>query len=108
MPQSFLPSNSQISNAFTHICSCDRLTISPSLMEQLNNSTEPIERKLSPDAERECVNLEVGMMDEATFRWELNANPMATEKLAEGIRGFATDIIKLETHLNDCLEEMES
>jgi len=73
----------------------DLLTISPNLLEQLANSTDPIERKLVPE-QAKASNLERVTFDEKTFRFEFNEDPMAVEKTAEGIRKFSADIRKLE------------
>jgi transaldolase len=72
------------------LAGCDLLTISPHLLEALSNTVEPLERQLSVRrAKAEPIQrLEV---DEKTFRWHMNADPMATAKLAEGIRTFAAD-----------------
>jgi transaldolase len=77
------------------LAGCDLLTISPELLEKLAESFDPVERKLDP-AEAKKANIERLEMDEKKFRWLLNENPMATEKLSEGIRKFAADIVKLE------------
>jgi transaldolase len=74
---------------------CDCLTISPELMEELSKSTDPVERKLSPEKAK-AANVEKLELDEKRFRWLLNENAMATEKLSEGIRKFAADVVKLE------------
>ena len=76
------------------LAGCDRLTISPALMEELQADTGELPRALSPDSiisteERNPPN-------EADFRYALNDDAMATEKLAEGIRNFVADQIKLE------------
>lgn len=74
------------------LAGCDRLTISPELLGELTNMQGPLERKLSPGrASEPRVS-----MDEVSFRWGLNEDAMATEKLAEGIRQFARDQEKLE------------
>jgi transaldolase len=77
------------------LAGCDALTISPELMKELSESTEPVERKLDPAkaASAKVAKLE---LDEKKFRWLLNENAMATEKTSEGIRKFAADIVKLE------------
>lgn len=77
------------------LAGCDRLTISPDLLDQLAGSTEPITKKLDAG---EAINMDIPKIenDEKTFRWMMNEDPMATEKLAEGIRNFAKDIVKLE------------
>ncbi|HEY3863672.1 MAG TPA: transaldolase [Verrucomicrobiae bacterium] len=81
------------------LAGCDLLTISPELLGEMKNSTDPVERKLSPktSADSKLTRLKV---DEKTFRWMLNENAMATEKLAEGIRSFAADAVKLEETLS--------
>jgi transaldolase len=74
------------------LAGCDRLTIAPNLLEELAASDGPVERKLWPDPfEPE----EAVAMDENRFRWEMNEDPMATEMLSAGIRGFAKDLEKL-------------
>ena len=70
------------------------LTISPELMKELSESSEPLERKL--DAESEDAKIDKLELDEKKFRWLVNENAMATEKTSEGIRKFAADIVKLE------------
>lgn len=76
------------------LAGCDRLTISPALLEELAADESPLPRRLSADsASTEDEKLSP---TEAEFRYELNADAMATEKLAEGIRNFVTDQIKLE------------
>jgi transaldolase len=77
------------------LAGCDRLTISPDLLEQLANDQNKLVRKLS-DSE---VNGKKINLNETEFRWQMNEDPMATEKLAEGIRKFAEDQVALETLL---------
>jgi transaldolase len=76
------------------LAGCDLLTISPDLLKALQANNHPLERKLSPTAAK-AEKLKHIAMDEKVFRWHLNADPMATEKLAEGIRNFALDTEKL-------------
>jgi transaldolase len=77
------------------LAGCDKLTIAPALLDKLMASTEPIMKKL--DAEKASkMDIPKIDMDEKTFRWMMNQDAMATEKLAEGIRGFTADIEKLE------------
>jgi transaldolase len=71
------------------------LTISPELMAQLAAASEPLERALDPERAR-GAKIEEVRYDEASFRFALNEDAMATDKLAEGIRTFAADAIKLE------------
>ncbi|KAK3238639.1 hypothetical protein CYMTET_51365 [Cymbomonas tetramitiformis] len=85
------------------LAGCDRLTISPGLIEELSSSDEQFERVLSEDSAREC-GIPYQEIDEKTFRWLLNEDPMASEKLSEGIRGFTKDIKKLEDKLRPMLE----
>ncbi len=77
------------------LAGCDLLTISPQLLGELKASTEPVERKLSVES---AASSELPRMkfDEKGFRWLLNENAMATEKLAEGIRQFNADAVKLQ------------
>ena len=77
------------------LAGCDLLTISPELLEQLRGSTEPVARRLDPARARE-ETIERVRFDEKHFRWAHNEDAMATEKLAEGIRLFAADVLKLE------------
>ncbi|RZT41842.1 transaldolase [Cupriavidus agavae] len=73
----------------------DLLTISPDLLEQLAASDAPVARKLSVE-QAQAANIARIAADEAAFRWQLNEDAMATEKLAEGIRLFAADAVRLE------------
>ena len=77
------------------LAGCDLLTISPELLDKLSKSQEPIERKLDPVKAKDA-DVKKLKLDEKTFRYLLNDDAMATEKTAEGIRKFATDIVKLE------------
>jgi len=79
----------------TELAGCDLLTISPDLLKKLADSNDKVERKLSPEAGKN-ENVEKIAVDESTFRFLVNDDAMATEKLAEGIRAFAADAIKLE------------
>ena len=82
-------------NQITELAGCDLLTISPDLLKKLADSNDRVERKLSPEAVKN-ENVEKIAVDEPTFRFLVNDDAMATEKLAEGIRTFAADAIKLE------------
>src|SRR5213082_535778 len=77
------------------LAGCDLLTISPELMKELSESTEPVERKLIPEKAK-SAQVERLEFDEKKFRYLVNDNTMATEKTAEGIRKFAADVVKLE------------
>lgn len=80
------------------LAGCDRLTIGPNFLEELQNDQGDLKSKLSESmsfpAELEKIDL-----DEKTFRWMMNEDAMATEKLAEGIRNFSADLRKLEAYL---------
>lgn len=78
------------------LCGCDRLTISPALLQQLASETGNLlpAPQLQQASDDSCLSL-----DESTFRWDHNEDAMATEKLAEGIRAFAADQRKLEALL---------
>jgi transaldolase len=80
------------------LAGCDLLTISPKLLEELKNADGKLERKLDPEVTKK-VDLKKITLDEKTFRWMLNEDQMATEKLSEGIRVFSADIVKLESYL---------
>lgn len=77
-----------------HLAGCDRLTISPQLLNELEQDMGQLQRKLSPDTS--IGNVEKPDNGEDSFRWAMNEDAMATEKLAEGIRNFTIDQIKLE------------
>jgi transaldolase len=78
------------------LAGCDLLTISPELLAALQASEAPLLRRLDPAAARQADLPELHH-DEAGFRYALNEDAMATEKLAEGIRAFAVDAAKLDT-----------
>jgi transaldolase len=79
----------------TELAGCDLLTISPELLQKLSESEAPVSCKLSPEAAR-ASELQKISLDEKRFRFQLNEDAMATEKLAEGIRLFCADAVKLE------------
>ena len=76
------------------LAGCDRLTIGPNFLQELEDDNDELRRVLEPNQELEFVDHDFA--DEADFRLQLNASAMATEKLAEGIRGFIADQVKLE------------
>jgi transaldolase len=77
-----------------NLAGCDKLTISPALLEDLNQTPGDLEPKLTSQnalaAELKRINV-----NESSFRWHLNENQMASFKLAEGIRLFNKDMLKL-------------
>ncbi|KAG0172212.1 Transaldolase [Apophysomyces sp. BC1034] len=86
------------------LAGCDYLTISPALLAELQKDTKTLERKLSVDSAYDVKMMKVSYFeDEKAFRWDMNQDPMATEKLSEGIRNFAVDGVKLENLLKEKL-----
>lgn len=79
------------------LAGCDRLTISPNLLAELDASDAPVERRL--DSYKATTDQQRLSLSEQDFRWGLNEDAMATEKLGEGIRAFAADQVKLEQTL---------
>ena len=79
----------------TALAGCDLLTISPELLAQLAANEAPLAQALNAEAAR-AMDLPAISYDEASFRLALNEDAMATEKLAEGIRAFCADAVKLE------------
>jgi transaldolase len=80
------------------LAGCDLLTISPDLLQKLADTEGPVERKLVADAN---ADIEKIALDEKTFRFMLNEDAMATEKLAEGIRAFCADSGKLKKMIEE-------
>ena len=81
------------------LAGCDRLTISPALLEELDADSGELPQRLSADAD--FPSLDKLDLNESAFRWAMNEDAMATDKLAEGIRAFAADQGKLETLLKE-------
>lgn len=78
------------------LAGCDALTISPKFLQELQDDERELPRALSEEsAKAQCQDQQIHL-DEKTFRWLLNEDAMATEKLAEGIRNFTKDILNLE------------
>lgn len=84
------------------LAGCDLLTISPSLLKELEQTEGELVKKLDEKA-AERMNLQKIAIDEEIFRWMMNEDAMATEKLAEGIRNFTKDLIKLENQISQLL-----
>jgi len=82
------------------LAGCDLLTISPELLENLQNTTGDVPRRLDKDAAR-AAKIERIALDESAFRWLHNDDAMATEKLAEGIRAFDADARKLANRVEE-------
>jgi len=84
------------------LAGCDRLTISPELMNELANTTATVEQKLTAQVCNEA-SITQTPLTEQQWRWQMNDDAMATEKLSEGIRNFAIDQVKLEKQLAEML-----
>lgn len=82
------------------LAGCDLLTISPDLLQKLADADAPVERKLVAEAVTDVAKI---TMDEKSFRFMLNEDAMATEKLAEGIRAFVADSIKLKKMIEEMM-----
>lgn len=81
------------------LAGCDALTIGPQFLEELKNEKGALPQKLSEnESAQQCQDQRISL-DEKVFRWMLNEDAMATEKLAEGIRKFSADLIKLENYI---------
>jgi transaldolase len=85
------------------LAGCDKLTISPKLLEELKTSTDAVVVRLSADKVKRGSEKAI-TLSEKQFRWEMNENQMATEKLSDGIRKFAADTVKLEGIINKKLK----
>ncbi|MEO0972116.1 MAG: transaldolase [Pseudomonadota bacterium] len=85
----------------TELAGCDLLTIAPNLLDQLQQQAGELPRKLAPSRARDVAIDSLGEVSEGSFRWLLNEDAMATEKLAEGVRRFAVDQRKLESLLTE-------
>ncbi len=82
----------------------DFLTISPKLLEDLQNEIAPLECVLTAEKAK-AMDIPKVSLDEKAFRWLLNEDAMATEKLAEGIRKFAADCVKLESIMQEKMDK---
>jgi transaldolase len=86
----------------TELAGCDLLTISPGLLEELQNTEGELECKLTEESASANDTKKLNL-DEKTFRFMFNEDAMATEKTAEGIRNFSADIVKLENLIGEML-----
>ena len=85
-----------------NLAGCDKLTISPSLLEELNKSEGDLGQKLSQNQSSQ-IDIDRINVNESSFRWHLNENQMASFKLAEGIRLFNKDLLKLKETIREQL-----
>lgn len=90
------------SGEILELAGCDLLTIAPPLLKELENEEGAVSRKLDSDLAMK-QDIKPLKIDEKTYRWMLCDNAMALEKLHEGIRNFAKDLVKLEKHLEQSL-----
>jgi transaldolase len=91
----------------TELAGCDLLTISPQLLAELESAEADLPRKLSPEAAQSMAILKIDV-DKETFDAMHAADRMATDKLKEGIEGFSSALVKLETFLAKRLAELEA
>jgi transaldolase len=87
------------------LAGCDLLTISPALLEELAKTPGTVTRKLTPESAKKTASEKI-TLSESGFRWMLNQDQMATEKLSDGIRSFAADTLKLEKYIAKKLAEL--
>jgi transaldolase len=91
------------------LAGCDLLTISPKLLEELETQNKPENEKiqvyLSKERSTQIKDKKYETLDEKTFRWMLNEDEMAHDKLADGIRKFAVDAKKLEDLIRARLQQ---
>ena len=85
-----------------NLAGCDKLTISPTLLEELNKSEGDLDQKLSQNQSSQ-IDIDRINVNESSFRWHLNENQMASFKLAEGIRLFNKDLLKLKETIREQL-----
>ena len=85
-----------------NLAGCDKLTISPSLLEELNKSEGDLDQKLSQNQSSQ-IDIDRINVNESSFRWHLNENQMASFKLAEGIRLINKDLLKLKETIREQL-----
>lgn len=86
------------------LCGCDKLTISPKLLEELSEGTKEVPLKLDATKCAE-MNIDQLFINETVFRYELNKNKMSTDLLSAGIRKFEEDGEKLKTYIRKALSE---
>jgi len=89
------------------LAGCDKLTIAPKLLDELKADKTPFERKLKSDGIVADPS-KARQLTEKEFRWELNEDAMATEKLAEGVRNFGIDAAKLEKIVKEKFEKHQA
>lgn len=98
IPTQVMGASFRNSGEILELAGCDLLTIAPPLLKELESTEGAVPQKLDADKAKK-MDIKPIKVDEKTFRWMLSEDAMATEKLSEGIRNFAKDIVKLEKHL---------
>ena len=88
----------------TELAGCDLLTISPDLLGELQKAEGSVERKLNVEKAK-AQKLDRLHLDEETFRWMHNEDAMATEQLADGIRRFNADLVKLRDFVSKSIRQ---
>lgn len=94
-PTEIMGASFRNSGEIIELAGCDLLTIAPSLLKELEQTEGTLEQKLFPE-QALSLPIEKISQNEVQFRWMLNEDAMATEKLSEGIRKFTEDLLKLE------------
>ncbi len=87
------------------LAGCDRITMPPNIIEKLQELSSPVQPKLRAD-EAKLSDIKKISLNEKTFRWMMNEDEIGNEKLADGIRLFAKDAIKLEQMIKDKLKNL--
>jgi transaldolase len=103
IPTQIMGASFRNTDEILELAGCDLLTIAPKFLEELKKAEGPVTRKLVPAQAKKSAHEKIEL-DEAHFRYLLNDNAMATEKLAEGIRTFSKDIMRLEEILKKLLQ----
>ena len=93
--------NFRNSQEIQEVAGCDKLTIAPKPLDALKAYSDPLEPRLSKETATEARDMDKVSLTEGQFREMPDDDAMATEKLAEGIRGFSADLVKLEGALSD-------
>lgn len=102
IPTQIMGASFRNTDEILELAGCDLLTIAPKLLEELKKAEGNVPRKLDPEKAKNSDIKKIDL-DEAHFRFLMNDNAMATEKLAEGIRNFSKDIARLEAVLGSML-----
>lgn len=93
------------SGEIINLAGCDRLTIAPKLLEELNNNFDKVELKLDAKKAKKDDSIAKVNVTEKLFRWEMNQDAMATDKLSDGIRKFSQDLDSLEKIIKEKLTD---